>query len=960
MDNIPLLSFPYVQSPGSHISLNKLFLTNDNDTIRYSIILGHVQDIKQCISISKINTKTKEPIGDLMSYIQNPSTTPMVPLLIRFPPSYNRLKLNISIKPVLAGSNDKSLVILKTLADNDDINHLKEVLQGQSYESMRIEVSKLHYNNLPIDQSHQEYQRIIINDNFNKSIFQDNMMNTLLWEFDSATNEYTHLCSFKVWVDASIPNDNEPPVKVDGQKTKEDVEEVNTQSDKNLLRSTKKIRYAKLADYRKVFSFNIEDGPEFREVLQTYEGELPAFKRICGEFIEQRRNLEFYMKKLLICKKRLIEVMNDLVNLQFNSLLSQFNFKTDFKAAINSIFDPFEKNLLFFTRDVCDSKILDKISSTLSTNLTGNEASSSNELLYNKKHFENTSKDYYNWLNKYLSNEKERPELKLLSKRKIFELSKFHYLNHFNQLLNNQYFNQLLENLFKFINLHYHGKYLHTEIFLDVKLSRNLLLGNYEIYLTVLSKFNSEKFQFRQMIEACQSNEELTNVIRYNKLNRYVPSDNVDVVDDNQYISKDNLDLIFAKTSQVSTITAVPMVSRDDQNSEMEGILYTLGGQGKQGWHKEWVVLKNGQLTEYSDWRKGKVPINKPIEIALSSVKPINYEKRQHCFEIFTSLGNKHVFQAINEDERNKWIKALYNAGQLVDINRLKVTNKTSYKENKDKQKLGSLVTDLASIDKPGIPGKTLEASVSPISIQSKSSMFDRDYLSLLRAIPNSDNNMCVDCGSTESVEWVSVNFLVVFCVRCSSSHRHLGSHISRIRSLKLDNFENENELLLKYINNKSVNEYLEQQLEQDKKLKPESLNEERLQFIRNKYLLKNYIPSIDGINDLLVRSIQRIEIHEVIKYITCGADINMQVLINIGSTQDFKTISLFEYSLRKFIEINNNSDSKRLFIISELLLLNGCKIDSLSNLSPDIGLTFEANEYWKTRSLKLNGLRTS
>lgn len=515
------------------------------------------------------------------------------------------------------------------------------------------------------------------------------------------------------------------------------------------------------------------------------------------------------------------------------------------------------KRTYFFTRDVCDSKILDKISSTLSTNLTGNEASSSNELLYNKKHFENTSKDYYSWLNKYLSNEKERPELKLLSKRKIFELSKFHYLNHFNQLLNNQYFNQLLENLFKFINLHYHGKYLHTEIFLDIKLSRNLLLGNYEIYLTALSKFNSEKFQFRQMIEACQSNEELTNVIRYNKLNRYMPKDNVDVVDDNQYISKDNLDLIFAKTSQVSTITAVPMVSRDDQNSEMEGILYTLGGQGKQGWHKEWVVLKNGQLTEYSDWRKGKVPINKPIEIALSSVKPINYEKRQYCFEIFTSLGNKHVFQAINEDERNKWIKALYNAGQLVDINRLKVTNKTSYKENKDNQKLGSLVTDLASINEPGIPGKTLEASVSPISIQSKTSIFDRDYLSLLRAIPNSDNNMCVDCGSTESVEWVSVNFLVVFCVRCSSSHRHLGSHISRIRSLKLDNFENENELLLKYINNKSVNAYLEQQLEQDEKLQPESLNEERLQFIRNKYLLKNYIPSIDGINDLLVRSIK-------------------------------------------------------------------------------------------------------
>lgn len=959
MDSIPLLSFPYVQSPWSHISLNKLFLTNVSDTIRYSIILGHIQDIKQCISTSKIDTKTKEPIGDLMSYIQNPSATPMVPLLIRFPSSYNRLKLNISIKPVLAGNNDKSLVILKTLADNDDINHLKEVLQGQSYESMRIEVSKLHYNNLPIDQNYQEYQRIIINDNFNKSIFQDNMMNVSLWEYDSATNEYTHLFNFKVWIDASIANDIESPVKVEDHKIKEDAEEVNTQSDEKILRSTKKIRYAKLSDYRKVFSFNIEDGPEFREALKIYETELPAFKRICGEFIEQRKNLEFYLRKLLLSKQKTIDLMNDLVNLQFNSLLLQFNFKTDFKTAINSIFDPFEKNLQFFTRNVCDSKILDKISSTLSRNITGNDASSSNELLHNKKNFENTSKEYYNWLNKYLSNEKERPELKLLSKRKKFELSKFHYLNHFNQLLNNQYFNQLLENLFKFISMHYHGKYLHTEMFLDVKLSRNLLLGNYEIYLSALSKFNSEKFQFRQMIEACQSNEELTNVIRYNRLNRYISSDNLDVVNDDQFISKDNLDLIFAKASQVSTITAVPMVSRDDQNSEIEGILYTLGGQGKQGWHKEWVVLRNGQLTEYSDWRKGKVPINKPIEIALSSVKPITYEKRQHCFEIFTSLGNKHVFQAINEDERNKWIKALYNAGQLVDTDRLKGSNKITHKESKNKQKLGSLITDLASIDKPGVPGKTLE-SLSPVSIQSRTPMPEKDYLALLRTIPNSDNNMCVDCGSTESVEWVSVNFLVVFCVRCSSSHRHLGSHISRIKSLKLDNFENENELLLRYINNRMVNEYLEQQLTPDKKLQPNSLNEERLNFIRNKYLTKSYIPNIENINDLLVRSIQRIEIHEVIKYIICGADINMHVLINIDSSQEFKTISLFEYSLRKFIEIDNGTHLKRLFIISELLLLNGCKVDFLNNLSVDIGLTLEAKEYWKARSLKLKGLLIS
>lgn len=66
-----------------------------------------------------------------------------------------------------------------------------------------------------------------------------------------------------------------------------------------------------------------------------------------------------------------------------------------------------------------------------------------------QKKFEADSKEYYSWLNKYLSNEKERPELKLLAKRKVFELSKFDYLNSLTKVTNNQYVNEVLENFFQ-------------------------------------------------------------------------------------------------------------------------------------------------------------------------------------------------------------------------------------------------------------------------------------------------------------------------------------------------------------------------------------------------------------------------------------------------------------------------------------------------------------------------------
>ncbi|QPG76240.1 hypothetical protein FOA43_003626 [Brettanomyces nanus] len=72
---------------------------------------------------------------------------------------------------------------------------------------------------------------------------------------------------------------------------------------------------------------------------------------------------------------------------------------------------------------------------------------------------------------------------------------------------------------------------------------------------------------------------------------------------------------------------------------EKSGILFTQRGQGKSGWHKQWVVLKAGKLTEYMDWRKGVSVRNKPIDISLCNIKSIDFEKRKNCFRLITSTG---------------------------------------------------------------------------------------------------------------------------------------------------------------------------------------------------------------------------------------------------------------------------------------------------------------------------------
>ena len=47
-------------------------------------------------------------------------------------------------------------------------------------------------------------------------------------------------------------------------------------------------------------------------------------------------------------------------------------------------------------------------------------------------------------------------------------------------------------------------------------------------------------------------------------------------------------------------------------------------------------------------------------------------------------------------------------------------------------------------------------------------------------------NDQCMECQSTD-VQWVSINLGVFLCEFCSGRHRQLGTHISRVKSLKLD-----------------------------------------------------------------------------------------------------------------------------------------------------------------------------
>lgn len=912
MNPVYPLALPYVEDESVTTRLLGIIFTNEDDTLRFKFDIEH----GKCSNISHTETRTNNPAEGPLRYASNSSEE--FPLLLSIPAEYNKLKIVLDVGLVDVSSNQgKSLTIHKT--------HGKDTISSQpkdysSLESDSLDVSKIAFSKLVLD---DKALCVIVNDTIDPSKFHNSKMTVSLWEHSQS--DVSFMSSFQVWIDSPLER------AISTAPVRESIsEQQNSISGEDLS----------LLELRKAFNFNIEDGPEFRKMLRAYERNLPKLRRATHSLLDEVKFLETTLRRLRSCRKTVGDCLESIMDAQFNPLLGRLNVHESFSLNFDLLFDSVEETINFVVKDVLSPNLISKMATYFLSVTSGDGHDGS----HGKKAFEKQSKEFYDWLNKYLSNEKDRPELKLLLKRKHFYLSSFDYLNSLNLASNNQYFNQFLENLLLFSNLPSEQ----AKSFKLSKVSKQVLLSeDARLYINSLSRFNSEKMQLRQMIETCRTNEELTNLIQVNPLNPSKSDPNNSTTFD---VPQVKIDMVFPASAASSSPktnlnygnTSPASGDIGDQNADLSGILYARGGQGKQGWHKEWVVLRKGQLQEYSDWRQGTLPINKPIDVALASVKPVTKDKRQFCFEILTSLGHKHVFQAINEEERKKWMRTLYNAGQVT----LRLMN------NRSNKRTPEIHTTIDS-KMLSAPDDRLGSPVSIVS-NSLSKMDEENFIHVVRSAENSGNNVCADCGSTEGVEWVSSNFLVTICVSCSSCHRNMGSHISRVRSLKLDNFKAENRILLGYVNNVLVNTYLEANV--PLKLTPDTTYEEKLQYAKQKYEEKEFLQPMKNPTASLVKAVQAIDIPEVIHCINSGADVNINLQVSRAQHAGHITVTLFEYSLRKIVEVEEGDHKAEYFVISELLLLNGCAIKNIE-LHPEMFASDKAVAYFQEKKDKMNGI---
>uniref|UniRef100_A0ABI7X3G5 ArfGAP with GTPase domain, ankyrin repeat and PH domain 1 n=1 Tax=Felis catus TaxID=9685 RepID=A0ABI7X3G5_FELCA len=197
-------------------------------------------------------------------------------------------------------------------------------------------------------------------------------------------------------------------------------------------------------------------------------------------------------------------------------------------------------------------------------------------------------------------------------------------------------------------------------------------------------------------------------------------------------------------------------------------------------------------------------PISSPKTNGLSKdmsslhISPNSEQEENFEFIIVSLTGQTWHFEATTYEERDAWVQAI------------------------ESQILASL--------------QSCESS------KNKSRLTSQSEAMALQSIRNiRGNSHCVDC-ETQNPNWASLNLGALMCIECSGIHRNLGTHLSRVRSLDLDDWPIELIKVMSSIGNELANSVWEESSQGRTKPSLDSTREEKERWIRAKYEQKLFL----------------------------------------------------------------------------------------------------------------------
>ncbi|KIW62003.1 hypothetical protein PV05_02057 [Exophiala xenobiotica] len=752
----------------------------------------------------------------------------------------------------------------------------------------------------------------------------------------------------------------------------------------------------------------VEDGPVFRATMKSLELKTGSMRIQVKKVLKKA---EAAQQAQVECNQAMAEFLRALQEASASNA-------TAFKPALDHYFTNIAQRILKYEKEnssLLQKQIIDPISKLYNLDIKQAEAK--------KKDFEDESRDYYAYVSRYLGQrqdslkDKKRAESdsKYQNKKKNFELKRFDYSTFMQDLHGGRKEQELLSQLTRYADGQAHS-------FLAAAKRVETLIPQLDALVKEVGDADKEYNLQRTEREEKRRNLEKNGPNSVEGDTPYQPPSTTSqpTTQNGQtgYTSDTDLSRADSQSSQfgrssvntLSPATNAPLqgipsaalstspsassiaptpnkfkgirdldesaVSISDKASsglfKKEGLLWALSKPGshidpkginKQAWHKFWIVLDQGKLSEYSNW-KDKLDLHRePIDLRMASVRMARDAERRFCFEVITPQY-KRVYQATTEDEMNNWINAINNALQ----NAFEAGGLASQQSSKDSagHEYGHMLTGKSSSqsgphgytqrhDAPGVSRRTT-VGARPTYTRTSSNSYDENPAKLLDQIRNHDqgNQLCADCGSTSKVEWVSLNLGIILCIECGGIHRSLGTHVSKIRSLTLDvhSFTNDIVELLMLVGNRISNMVWESLLDLSLKPVPTATREQRLRFITSKYVERAYVDPVSQYgtaDDMLLTSIKKHDVKGVLQAIAQRGNVNAQdrsrnthaVFLALAAADPARPVSSHSATPSKSIKA---------FPMAELLVQNGAEIPTEP---PAIPLSSAAQLYIDQRTAR-------